>query len=427
MNDSHGQPSMTILPFAEQQGELAQTGGWQLDMARRRYQKGSLRKRGKRNPVWEVQFWAVMINSDGTLGTKRTSKILGFVSDLSRKQAKKLAEEHLRPLNLGKITPLSDVTFREFVERHFVPNFLPTLKLSTQKKYLSTFKTHLLPAFGSMRLCEIEALVLQRFVLAKLHAGLSWESCDLFRNLMSKLFTVAKQWNFFAGENPASAVMLPEKTPVREKHVLRLAQIHELLNHLREPCHTMVLLGLLTGMRIGEILGLRWKDLNLIAGELRVSQAIYRGTLNTPKTKGSRRLLPLPRSVVQTLLLLRPKPGEGIEETLVFHTRTGTALSDTNLLHRHLKPAGRKIGAPWLSWHTLRRTHATMLQAAGGSIKDAQAQLGHTKLSTTLEIYTLPLPDHQRAAVENLARMVTNGDEGESSVEEFLPATQQIQ
>src|SRR5215470_8485929 len=216
---------MAILPIAEQQGELAQTGGWQQDMARRRYQKGSLRKRGKKNPVWELQWWADCINPDGTLGRKRESMILGPVSELTRKQAKKLAEEHLRPLNLGKITPMSDVTFRDFVERHLVPNLFPTLKPSTQQKYLSTFRTHLVPAFGSMRLCEIEALVLQRFVLAKMHAGLGWESCDLFRNLMSRVFTVAKQWNFFAGENPAAGVMLPEKKPVREKQILSLAQI----------------------------------------------------------------------------------------------------------------------------------------------------------------------------------------------------------
>ena len=85
------------------------------------------------------------------------------------------------------------------------------------------------------------------------------------------------------------------------------------------------------------------------------------------------------------------------------------------------------LGAPWLSWHTLRRTHATLLQAAGGSIKDAQAQLGHTKLSTTLEIYTLPVPEHQRAAVENLARMVTNGDERKQRAEGLPETTQQIQ
>ena len=58
-----------------------------------------------------------------------------------------------------------------------------------------------------------------------------------------------------------------------------------------------------------------------------------------------------------------------------------------------------------------RRTHATLFQAAGGSLKDASAQLGHSKLSTTHEIYTQPLPAHQRMAIEQLARLVTNGDE----------------
>jgi integrase len=92
-----------------------------------------------------------------------------------------------------------------------------------------------------------------------------------------------------------------------------------------------------------------------------------------------------------------------------------------------LKPAGRKINAPWLSWHTFRRTHATLLQLAGGSLKDAQAQLGHSKLSTTLEIYTVPLPSHQREAVENLSRMVTSSDELPEIAEELPLLTQQIQ
>jgi len=418
---------MAILPLAEQQGELAQTGGWQPEMARRRYQKGSVRKRGKKNPVWELQWWADTINPDGTLGRKRESIILGPVLELNRKQALKLAQEQLRPLNLGKIAPQSDVTFREFVERHFVPTFLPTVKPATQRKYLSTLTIHLLPAFGAIRLCEIGTLDLQRFVLAKMQAGLGWESCDLLRNLMSKVFKLAKTWNFYAGENPAADVTLPEKTPVREKHVLEQAQIQPLLDRLREPCRTMVLLGLLTGMRVGEILGLRWLDVDLLAGQLRIRQTIYRGAVNTPKTKGSWRLLPLPRAVIRALTLMRPDPAQLTESTLVFSTQEGKPLSDTNLLHRHLKPAGQKIGAPWLGWHTLRRTHATLLQVAGGTIKDAQAQLGHTKLSTTLEIYTLPVPNHQREAVENLAEMVTNSDEPEKRLEDLPSATEQIQ
>jgi integrase len=111
----------------------------------------------------------------------------------------------------------------------------------------------------------------------------------------------------------------------------------------------------------------------------------------------------------------------------VFSTSKGTPLSDTNLLHRELKPAAGKIGTPWLGWHTLRRTHATLLQAAGGSLKDAQAPLGHTKLSTTLEIYTVPIPAHQRAAVENLARLVTNGDELEQCAGKLPETIQRIQ
>src|SRR5271167_308014 len=111
---------MDILHIAEKQGGLAQLGGWQ-DMARRRYQKGSIRKRGKRNPVWELQWWTDYINPDGTLGRSRESTILGYVSELSRRQAQKLAAEHLRPLNMGTVTPLSNLRFGEFVERHFIP------------------------------------------------------------------------------------------------------------------------------------------------------------------------------------------------------------------------------------------------------------------------------------------------------------------
>jgi hypothetical protein len=69
----------------------------------------------------------------------------------------------------------------------------------------------------------------------------------------------------------------------------------------------------------------------------------------------------------------------------------------------------------------------TLLQLAGGTLKDAQAQLGHTKLSTTLEVYTLPVPSHQRAAVENLARMVTTSDELEQFAEGIPGKTQHVQ
>src|SRR5438309_1522698 len=182
---------MRILLNAEKQGELAQLGGWQKDMARRRYQKGSIRKRGKRNAVWELQWWTDCIQSDGTLGRKRESVILGAVASMTRRQAQKAAEEHLRPLNLGKITPYSSISFRD------------------------------------------------------------------------------------------KPVLLPHQIPA-------------VLAALEEPVRTMVLLAVLTGLRIGEILALRWRDVNFNSGEIRVEQACYRGVIGSPKTKGSRRMLPMP-------------------------------------------------------------------------------------------------------------------------------------
>jgi len=61
-------------------------------------------------------------------------------------------------------------------------------------------------------------------------------------------------------------------------------------------------------------------------------------------------------------------------------------IAASNLLHRQLKPAGQRLGIPWLNWNTLRRTHATLFQKAGGSLREAQARLGHSRMSTTLEL-----------------------------------------
>lgn len=378
-------------------------------MARRRYQKGSIRKRGKRNPVWELQWWEDYIKPDGSIGRRRESAMLGLVSEMTYRQARKAAESQLRPLNQGKVLPLSRLLLREFVEKHFVPNVFPTLKPSTRKHYRITLDKHLLPAFGHMPLREINRLSIQEFVLKKADAGSGWHSCDHMRNLLSRIFTTASDWGFWNGDNPATRIRLPEKHPVREKHVLNPLQIQELLQILPEPVRTMVHLAVLTGLRVGELLALRHCDIDLDKREIHVEQAWYRGSMGSPKTKGSKRTIHMPDALIEPYLTLKAHPVQ--PEELIFKTRSGKPCSDTNLLHRFLKPAGDRMGAPWLNWHTLRRTHATLFQAAGGSLRDAQGQLGHSKASTTLEEYTLPLPACQREAVESLSRMVTNGDE----------------
>ncbi|MBS1801485.1 MAG: site-specific integrase [Acidobacteria bacterium] len=304
---------------------------------------------------------------------------------------------------------MATITFEDFIERFFVPNALPTLKLSTRKRYRSTLNYHLKPAFGHKRLCDISTLDLQSFVLQKMDMGSGWEVCNHLRNLMSKVFESAKKWGHYAGENPATGVELPEKIPVHEKHALTAEQSKRLRAVLPEPVRTMVQTGILTGLRVGEILGLRWQDVDFPNRLIRVQQAVYRGSLGSPKTKGSKRTLPLAEPLA--VALNRHRHNSNQTDGLVFPTSAGTPNSDSNLLARHLKPAGKQIGTPWLGWHTLRRTHATLLSQSGASPKDAQAQLGHAHISTTMDIYTQPTPAHQRQAVEAMAQLVTNGDE----------------
>ena len=82
---------------------------------------------------------------------------------------------------------------------------------------------------------------------------------------------------------------------------------------------------------------------------------------------------------------------------------------------------------PWLNWHTLRRTHITLFQVVGGSLRDAQAHLGHSKMSTTLEIYILPIPEQQRLTVEKLSSLMANDGKLQQNSEGLPLASQQIQ
>jgi integrase len=170
---------------------------------------------------------------------------------------------------------------------------------------------------------------------------------------------------------------------------------------------------------------LSWNSVDFAADLIRVTRGYYRGQMGSPKTKCSRRSVHLPQALKQVLLLRREKAANA--EELVFRTSRGTPYNDSNLLHRDLKPAGRKLGMPWLNWHTLRRTHATLFQVAGGSLRDAQAQLGHSKMSTTLEVYTLPIPEQQRATVEKLSVLMANDGRNGQNPEGRKLATVQIQ
>src|SRR5439155_16658418 len=118
--------------------------------------------------------------------------------------------------------------------------------------------------------------------------------------------------------------------------------------------------------------------------------------------KSRKRSLPLSRTVVNALVKIRAISKFTEWESLVFASRNGTPLNESNLLKRIRKPAGRQLGIPWLSWHVFRHTHATLGEQIGMALSDRQAQMGHGDIRMTLH-YTHSDLDRRRAAVETMS------------------------
>lgn len=179
-------------------------------------------------------------------------------------------------------------------------------------------------------------------------------------------------------------------------------EVGRLLAELEEPSRSIVALAAGGGLRIGEILALRWGRIDFDRGTLRVEETCYKGKFGTPKTRASRREVPIPTQIVRMLQEYRTSSPVSSPDALVFCTRKGTPLAADNLRKREMAPAcaRAKIRA---DWHTLRHTHSTLLHAQGTPLKYAQAQLGHSRMSTTYEVYTHTMTDGQRNAITKLA------------------------
>ncbi len=196
--------------------------------------------------------------ADGTRGRMRRSLVIGPVADYAtRRQAMNVLSERLRLLNSGSQRPQTMRTLKDFVQKDWEPVVLPTLKYATQKHYKYVLGAHLIPAFGEHRLFDISREAIQTLLLAKLREGYAWETVHHFRCALSKVLGSAEEWNYIA-DNPARKARLPRRDCKSERPILAPAQIRSLITALPEPAKSVAMLLVLTGLRIGELLALRW-------------------------------------------------------------------------------------------------------------------------------------------------------------------------
>jgi integrase len=393
--------SRATLIADTEQAKRAIEGG---TMVRRRYQRGSLFKRGKREKVWVARWWEDVINADGTMGRMRRSVVIGTVAELTtRRLAMHALSERLLLLNNGSQHPQAMRTLKNFVQMDWEPVVLPTLKYATQMHYKYMLRVHLIPAFGEQRLPDISRAAIQVLLAAKLRDGLSWETVHHIRCALSKVLGTAEEWGYIS-DNPVRKTRLPRRDCNSERPIVTPRQVKRLTTALPEPAKSIALLLVLTGLRIGELLALRWKNADLDDQMLRVTETVYEGHFDKPKTKRSVRAIPLCREAVSILSSLRQDACE--PEQLVFATCSGRPLCRRNLLQRQLRPTCKELGLPRITWHALRHCHATLLDVVGAPLGTVQALLGHASPEVTRQLYLHAIPEEQRRAVEKVEKLL---------------------
>jgi integrase len=373
-------------------------------MTRRRcFQEGSLFKQGTRKKVWVARWWEPVIGPDNVPGRIRRSKRLGTVAEIPTvREARQMLSDLLRKVNSGDYRPQAVWTLRSFVEDRWKPEVFPTLKFSSKKFYGNMIDAHLNPAFGDTQLRLITRDAVQSFLIAKTQSGLSPKTVKHVRTAFGTIIEAAVMQDLLT-DNPVRKTRLPRCGPVAEKPPIAPETLLALIQKLAEPSRSIASLLAMTGLRIGELLAVRWQDVDLQNGFLSVRQTVYEGHFDEPKSKRSKRRIPLGPKCVEILTALHPI--DAAPAALVFSAPNGSPLSRRNLLNRQFKPACKALGLTGANWHWLRHVHATLLDAVGTPLGTVQAILGHSSSAITRETYIHSVPADARRAVGDVEKL----------------------
>jgi integrase len=301
----------------------------------------------------------------------------------------------------------------------YVANWLatvkPTVRPRTWKRYAELMNQHVVPVLGRTPVARLTPHQVQHLYSSKLEEGLSSTTVHHLHAVLHRALAQAMRLGFVA-RNVTELVDVPRMAE-RELHVLNREQVRTLLQEVRgDRLEALYGLAVSTGMRQGELLALRWCDMNLDLHTVQVRATLQRTkeagyTLAAPKTKQSRRQITLSQTACEALRAHRVRQiqerlaaGPAWDEThdLVFPNTIGRAMDGTNLLHYHFYPLLKRTGLPPIRFHDLRHTAATLLLGRGINPKIVSEMLGHASIGITLDIYSHVLPDMQAHAAAEM-------------------------
>jgi integrase len=329
---------------------------------------------------------------------------------------KKLAEA-MGDAARGIVVDDKNLTVSEYLDRFLEDVQRGSVRESTYSRDRYLVTNHVKPALGRVKLKNLSAMHLQRLYREKLDAGLSASTIQKVHHVVHKALSQAVSWDLIA-RSPADAVKAPTPT-TEEMRSLSAEEMRRLLEAAGgDRLEALYVLAVTTGMRRGELLGLKWTDVDLEGARVSVRRTLIRTgggkgiALGDPKTKRSRRTVRLTQRAVEALRSHLERQLVEIEtlgdlygdQGLVFTTEAGTPINPSNLRQRSFAPLLERAGLPHVRFHDLRHTCATLLLGRGVHPKFVQELLGHASVAITLDTYSHAVPgmgDQTATAVED--------------------------
>jgi len=371
---------------------------------RNRYQFGSLelRKRTKGPDVWLFRYWDRQ-NPSAT----RPSITLGTVEDYPSQTDARRAAEGLR-LEINHGLPVREaVTFQGLIDRYVNEEIEKgDLAHTSKEPDLNRINKHISPKWGMCLLGEVKPYPVQEW-LRKL--PMAPKTRGYVRSLMYRLFEKAMLWELIPLErNPMGLVELKGVSKrLRPPRILTEEEFGALLNQLVHPYRCMVLLAGCTGLRVSEVMGLRWSGINFESLVIEIREGYARSQVTKLKSECSRDELPLDPDVA-TILLEWKRLCPATEGDWVFPSpRTAKPYDSGSLRKKVLQAAALRAKIQGrIGWHTFRHSYRAWLDETGAPLGVQQKLMRHANISTTMNVYGGALMESKRKANTSVVQRV---------------------
>jgi integrase len=395
------QPTDGVLQFASATPSAMSTG--RRTVPQRRFQRGCLVKRGEK---WVGLFRQDVRQSDGMIKRMQRGITLGDIAQMSHRAALAAFQPYLDGVNaFVPATPKVGRTVDEVI-KEWRKHIAGSLKPSTMRAAESHIRHHILPRLGQKRLTELGTKTLQSFATDLSVGERTRKTIENILLTLSSVLRTARSWGYSAPEVSMSDLALPRVAISKESPFLSADQMQQVIEAADEPFATLLTVLSMTGLRIGEALGLLVSDLDFRKRVIQIRRSVYMGILQTTKSRASIADLPMPAALESRLKDFLVSKWRQNETGLLFCNRNDKPYSANKLREKKLHPILDTLKIPRCGFHAIRHGVASELIDSGAPLTVVQAQMRHSDARITLGRYGHVVGDSQRNAVAALAQKI---------------------